>query len=543
MSLTKVTNSMIVGAPINVLDYGAVADGTTDCYAAIQAACAALQTAGGGTLVFPKGTYFLNQFRIDGGASANGITNFTFTDLNGIVIQGNGSNIVCVGGWVRTADYSAGGFTFSYKNNLGFTFDRCNNIAINDLSFNGGIATVTKVATAEGVSYGIILKGCEYVEITNVNSNYCGADGLGVSYASTVAATSYKSSKYVTVTNCNFDYNARVGMSITGARNVTSINCTFSYTGDVGTFGGGYAPRAGVDIEPDLTPLSLIPLDDYSGNITFINCLFKDNNGFEFIATSQSSVKYPVELFGCHFENTTGIAPQIVTAVKKLTLYSCLFNNVGLYPGYTFNDDNHSEVILCRFVSTNSSEIVILHAQANPTLIVDRCEFQFNGAIAHTNSRLQIQAINTEFTNNTIFISGTEYVGTTFDICMLLQSARKVTGNRWNTDLATVGKNFTVAMDSSIVDSDYFVNPTYFSRYQIAWTIYQFSQGNKPYDQLINANTGKIIASNTAAPTTGTWAIGDIVFNSAATAGGYIGFVCTTAGSPGTWKTFGAISV
>jgi parallel beta-helix repeat protein len=46
-----------------------------------------------------------------------------------------------------------------------------------------------------------------------------------------------------------------------------------------------------------------------------------------------------------------------------------------------------------------------------------------------------------------------------------------------------------------------------------------------------------------AAPTTGTYNVGDIFYNSAPTAGGYIGWVCVTAGTPGTWKTFGAISV
>ena len=45
-----------------------------------------------------------------------------------------------------------------------------------------------------------------------------------------------------------------------------------------------------------------------------------------------------------------------------------------------------------------------------------------------------------------------------------------------------------------------------------------------------------------AAPTTGTYASGDIIFNSAPTAGGFIGWVCVTSGTPGTWKTFGAIS-
>lgn len=46
-----------------------------------------------------------------------------------------------------------------------------------------------------------------------------------------------------------------------------------------------------------------------------------------------------------------------------------------------------------------------------------------------------------------------------------------------------------------------------------------------------------------AAPTTGTWQQGDIVWNSGATAGGFAGWICTTAGTPGTWKTFGVISV
>lgn len=44
------------------------------------------------------------------------------------------------------------------------------------------------------------------------------------------------------------------------------------------------------------------------------------------------------------------------------------------------------------------------------------------------------------------------------------------------------------------------------------------------------------------APTVGTWAVGDIIQHSVPAAGGNFGWVCTTAGTPGTWKTFGAIS-
>lgn len=50
------------------------------------------------------------------------------------------------------------------------------------------------------------------------------------------------------------------------------------------------------------------------------------------------------------------------------------------------------------------------------------------------------------------------------------------------------------------------------------------------------------IYQDTAAPTVGEAAVGDVVYNIAPVSGGYIGWVCTVAGTPGTWKTFGVIS-
>ena len=46
-----------------------------------------------------------------------------------------------------------------------------------------------------------------------------------------------------------------------------------------------------------------------------------------------------------------------------------------------------------------------------------------------------------------------------------------------------------------------------------------------------------------AAPTTGTYSVGDVVYNTIPAAGGSIGWVCVTAGTPGTWKEFGLISL
>lgn len=58
MSLTKVSFSMINGAAVNVLDYGAIGDGVTNDTAAIQAAIDAAATTGK-TVYFPAGTYIV----------------------------------------------------------------------------------------------------------------------------------------------------------------------------------------------------------------------------------------------------------------------------------------------------------------------------------------------------------------------------------------------------------------------------------------------------------------------------------------------------
>lgn len=45
-----------------------------------------------------------------------------------------------------------------------------------------------------------------------------------------------------------------------------------------------------------------------------------------------------------------------------------------------------------------------------------------------------------------------------------------------------------------------------------------------------------------AAPTAGSWLAGDFFENSAPVAGGFMGWVCVSAGTPGTWKGYGAIA-
>ena len=50
------------------------------------------------------------------------------------------------------------------------------------------------------------------------------------------------------------------------------------------------------------------------------------------------------------------------------------------------------------------------------------------------------------------------------------------------------------------------------------------------------------INQRSSAPTSGNWIAGDIVYNTAPATAGYIGWVCTVSGTPGTWKGFGVIA-
>lgn len=54
-------------------------------------------------------------------------------------------------------------------------------------------------------------------------------------------------------------------------------------------------------------------------------------------------------------------------------------------------------------------------------------------------------------------------------------------------------------------------------------------------------NSGDTCNRRTSAPTVGTWVVGDKVYNTSPTAGGYLGWVCVTAGTPGIFKGFGLI--
>lgn len=66
--------------------------------------------------------------------------------------------------------------------------------------------------------------------------------------------------------------------------------------------------------------------------------------------------------------------------------------------------------------------------------------------------------------------------------------------------------------------------------------------GTLACDDTLTIDSGKI-SFGAAAPAAGTWAQGDIRINTGAASGTTkVGWICITAGAPGTWKAFGDVA-
>lgn len=160
MSLTKVTYSMIDGALVNVLDYGAVGDGLTDDSTALTLAIASLPNHGG-TIFFPAGDYVLSSaFLIEPAVGRDFVSNLHFkgvgghhTDL-GTRIQLNGGTGSVAGMTLKSAVQ----MSFEDINFIGAT----SALALVKIQANGPIPAYS--------SFNIEFNRCRFAAATPINA-------------------------------------------------------------------------------------------------------------------------------------------------------------------------------------------------------------------------------------------------------------------------------------------------------------------------------------------------------------------------------------
>jgi hypothetical protein len=170
-----------------------------------------------------------------------------------------------------------------------------------------------------------------------------------------------------------------------------------------------------------------------------------------------------------------------------------------------------------------------------------------SGVLIQAEQLVGFLSIDKQFISDTFATTRMIY-GMTFDVDVLSTSVPvnaaadiKITGATTTAFVAPVRLNDT----NSLPQFDVTLNmapPTFGTR---AW-----KAGSKLFDTVNNisytntADGTTFISTGYAAaiPASGTHTRGSVRYDTAPAASGFIGWVCTTAGTPGTWKTFGAIS-
>ena len=205
---------------INVRDFGAKGDGSSDDTAAIQAALDAASTRGVSTVLVPAGTYKVST----GTADNNFYAALTVHSGQRLVFD------------AATLQLTANGYDFYAILNIH---------NVDDVTIAGGLTIIgdreTHTATTGESGHGIRIVNSHNVHVSDVDIRYTWGDGVCVGGNGTMAEISQS----VTLERIRTYKCSRNGLSIIEADGVVVRDCDFCYTDRTD-------PQYGIDIEPNL---------------------------------------------------------------------------------------------------------------------------------------------------------------------------------------------------------------------------------------------------------------------------------------------------
>lgn len=418
---------------VSVKDFGAVGDGTTDNYVALKAAADYMTAAGGGTLYFPPGDYYIDRFV----TVSNGVVDpLQFNNCNGLALLGYGAKISNKGDYYRDVA--------STRGLSGLVVRNCRNVLIAGFELDGNVdQTTTAGGLAEPATYGVYILSCERVSVEDVWSHHFINDGAGIRDDG-VQTNPRIASKYVTFNNVKCTYNGRQGLSLVQGRYCTFTNCDFSFNGRTTI---SFSPSAGVDIEPNRNVSTPAPnqMDVDTGECHFINCLFSENQGSQFVAGEDFNID-GVRLDGCQIitgGGSVGGTDTFILQVVRGSVNNCVFDTGSdtagrqIYFGIAVSTISTCIVNGCTFYLRSPGNKIVDNQSAD-TIFINNRIFVF-GTTPHTGTQQYIGSNNTnsEWTGNYFWAAKEIYAdGGAGDRHIILSYAPRLSrNNRFETDL------------------------------------------------------------------------------------------------------------
>jgi len=575
---------------ISVKDFGAKGDGTTDDSTAIQNALNAIST--GGALFFPTGTYkYGTQLTATISASATGVyiygedatLNYTGTTTSGydaFTIQtannANANNLTVNGlkfmnGWSAFKVQGQGTGIYSNIKITNCTFDTSTSGMVwiyhcKDIIFSNN-------SLYRGGDNGLYLNfSTDAVISNNLCVNNQGSAGITVGYVDTVVTaaqninvignTIYNDSSAVSAVYIS-------GITVAYANNVLVSGNVIGNPLGVAT---GYGVKNGIIVEIDnIYDVSVKGNQIYNIPEAGIRVGYDTSSTINNINISDNQISNTQNAIYVYRTVNSQIANNVInfTYQSGIVLDStCLGMNVV---GNTIVDVNQQDPYGSYFgiyVNSPTSSITgntfidsqctayLTTTDSTPTYSVDAT----GNLILYSGSTVKATVPSTGVTwlalataVHNAASSWTLHISPNIQSTVIISALRR-TGTRAGVDvnkypltnllMTAEAANYvycdTSATGAIVTGNSYKTNtlglPTIFGGAGQMFTY----QSDTQYDLGVFGGSRKFVG--TAIPSTGYYLEGDIVYNQNVFATGYVGWVCVTAGSPGTWKTFGAVS-
>lgn len=376
----------------NVKKYGAIGNGTTDDYNAIMKAVAALNAKGSGVLYFPKGSYYIAEYI----TATTNPSDVIIKNCNNLVVTGYGAKIIVNGNFSRKIDYISGKKKLKYSKTrslIPIAIVSCKQVTIEGLELAG---QVNKMKNPQGLMEAparlLNISGSKDVLIKDIYTHHSMTDGIYIGH------NNDNTSENVRGENIISSNNGRQGMSIVGLYGGTFNNCVFKNTGITEGSFNGFAPRAGVDIEPEY--------NNKISNITFNKCTFQNNVGGQLICSTPNNTQN-VTLNNCIVRAGASKTPyQIVLSVKNAVVENSDIDcGVGsVYPIWNSMKGSSATLRNNQIKSQASGIAAIPNKELNEQVLIENNTITYTGNSVVKKFFPYITSKGTRFINNTVII-------------------------------------------------------------------------------------------------------------------------------------------